>query len=124
MKRLLRILRTGTDSFVELATLYTGCLVVSATLFSYFEKQDWFSSLWWSIVTALTIGYGDLYPKTVGGRVVGVFLMHMVTLFIIPIIVARMATKLIASKNEFTDKEQKELKKMIKDIHTNIGTKK
>ena len=33
---------------------------------------DW---LWWSIVTLTTVGYGDITPATVPGRLIGIFLM-------------------------------------------------
>ena len=32
-------------------------------------------ALWWAIVTVTTIGYGDIFPVTVAGRLVGTFLM-------------------------------------------------
>jgi voltage-gated potassium channel len=32
-------------------------------------------ALWWSIETATTVGYGDFFPVTLGGRVVGTVVM-------------------------------------------------
>ena len=32
-------------------------------------------ALWWGIVTITTVGYGDQYPVTSGGRIIGVFLL-------------------------------------------------
>lgn len=34
-------------------------------------------SLWWTMVTMTTIGYGDIFPVTVGGRLVAVCLMFI-----------------------------------------------
>ena len=32
-----------------------------------------FSGLWWSISTIFTVGYGDIYPITAAGRMLGIF---------------------------------------------------
>jgi voltage-gated potassium channel len=51
-------------------------LYVSAVGIYYFEHQaqpeqfkSIFHSLWWSVVTLTTIGYGDMYPITVAGKI-------------------------------------------------------
>jgi len=32
-------------------------------------------AIWWAIVTFTTVGYGDLYPVSPGGRIAGIMLM-------------------------------------------------
>ncbi len=51
-------------------------MFVSAAGVSYFEG-DWayYDSLWWSIVTLTTVGYGDISPSSLGGRLIGITIM-------------------------------------------------
>jgi voltage-gated potassium channel len=47
-------------------------LVVNAALIAYFEKMPFADALYFTFVTGLTIGYGDIAPVTLIGRVVAV----------------------------------------------------
>ncbi|MBL8696988.1 MAG: potassium channel family protein [Alphaproteobacteria bacterium] len=72
--------------------LTAGVLLVAATLIYFFEAeaqpQQFGSiprSLWWAIVTLTTVGYGDVYPITVGGRILaGLTAIAGVALIAIP----------------------------------------
>ena len=57
-------------------------LTISSVLVLQFESkipaaniQTGGDALWYSIVTITTVGYGDFYPVTTGGRIAGMFIM-------------------------------------------------
>ena len=39
--------------------------------------QNAFSGIWWSVSTLLTVGYGDIYPITIAGRVMAIFISFL-----------------------------------------------
>lgn len=110
-------LSTATDTFKELLLLFSVTLLVSGFLYHIFEHKSLWDSIWWAMVTAMTVGYGDTYPTTTGGRFVGIVLMMFTVLFIIPLITARLASKLIVDNNAFTHEEQEAIRKGIEEIN-------
>ena len=47
-------------------------LVVNAAAIAHFEKMPFADALYFTLVTGLTIGYGDIAPVTIGGRVIAI----------------------------------------------------
>ena len=53
-------------------------ILAGSAAFWFFEKDLGFGdAVWWSVVTVTTVGYGDISPATLGGRVVGVTMMTL-----------------------------------------------
>jgi voltage-gated potassium channel len=90
--------------FVLLAVLVI--ILVSAALELAFEHQahgatihNYGDALWWAIVTVTTVGYGDKYPVTAGGRGVAVVLM-LVGIGLISVLTATVASYFVEEKAE------------------------
>lgn len=106
-------------------TLYTISILIAGSLFSFFENKHISDGLWWAVVTSLTIGYGDLCPVTIGGRITGVIYGHFVIMGIMPLIIAHIITRTILDKDKFTHAEQEwqesALQKIAKRLDIEIG---
>lgn len=66
-----------------------------------------------------TVGYGDYYPVTIGGRLIGIFLM-ITGISLFGVLTATFAQMLIGNKDEKKD-DQEELKKTILHLTDKIS---
>ena len=97
----------------------TATLFLGAWLVLLFEENakgsnihDYPNALWWAIVTVTTVGYGDRYPISEGGRVVAVILM-LVGIGLIGVLTATVASVFI---KEHTDANKEEFKRGHADL--------
>ncbi|MEE8825418.1 pH-gated potassium channel KcsA [Lentilactobacillus sunkii] len=61
--------------FIYLLSISLVILIFSSLIFASFEHDSLQNSLWWAISTATTVGYGDITPKTDGGKIISAVLM-------------------------------------------------
>lgn len=97
-----------------------GTLFLGAWLVLLFEENaktsnihSYADALWWAIVTVTTVGYGDRFPVTAGGRTVSVILM-LVGIGLIGVLTATVASVFIQEKTEANHAE-------IKKGHADLG---
>jgi voltage-gated potassium channel len=82
MGTLARVVSNERDTLASILIIFLIVLVAAATgtlLFEHKVQADRFGglpdALWWAIVTLTTVGYGDVVPATVGGKIIGAVVM-------------------------------------------------
>jgi len=83
--------------------LLTAVLAYGASGFLYFELPGnpdltWGDGIWYTLVTLTTIGYGDFYPKTAGGRYLVAIPVMVIGIGLLGYLLSIAASALVASK--------------------------
>jgi voltage-gated potassium channel len=101
----------GQYAAIITAALALIVLATGSVLVLQFESQSSGANiksggdaLWYSIVTITTVGYGDRYPVTVGGRIAAVFIMLM-GVVIIGALASILASVLVGGRPSDADNE-------------------
>ena len=111
----LRLLTSGfrRGSLEQFGAVAFALFLNGATIVYFFEHhahganiRTYGEALWWAVVTVSTVGYGDFYPVTTGGRSTAVLLM-VLGFTVLAVITAQIASRFIEqAERERTAKAQ------------------
>jgi voltage-gated potassium channel len=104
--RFSRALSIAKEEIILFGVVTIMLLYLSAVGIYYFEKEaqpeafkSIFHSLWWAVATLTTVGYGDVYPITIGGRIFTFFIL-MIGLGIVAVPAGLLASALSKARME------------------------
>jgi voltage-gated potassium channel len=98
--------------FVYIASITAFLIAVAAGVMALVEPQEggFWTGLWWAVVTATTVGYGDITPETIPGRIVAMLLM-LAGIGLVATLAASLASYFVSGPEQ----EQKEELDEIRD---------
>lgn len=107
-----KTLRRLTTLAVILVVIYS----LAVGTYSIVEGKSLFDACWWGLMTMTTVGYGDEYPHSALGRIMGIILVMSAVFVIVPTLTAYIASKFIVDGDEWTHDEQEEVKGNLRDV--------
>lgn len=84
-----------------------GVVIVGGAVFAGIEKDHGLTTwdgVWWAMTTVTTVGYGDIYPYSDGGRIIGITIM-LVGIGFVALLTAFIADRFINVQTETEAKE-------------------
>jgi voltage-gated potassium channel len=99
---------------------FLALMITSSIIYGVAEDASFADSVYWSVVTATTLGYGDFSPHSQPGKVLTSALICLTVFLFIPTITANLASKLIVNRDAFTHEEQEEIKETLRRLEEHL----
>jgi|TARA_Y100000310_G_scaffold343685_1_gene452474 voltage-gated potassium channel len=116
-RRLIDCIMLVREELILFAFLTLILLWLSAIGIYYFEHdaqpdkfESVFHSLWWAVATITTVGYGDVYPVTIGGRLF-TFIVLLIGMGVIAVpagLLAASLTRIVQREREQEEEQQRQ----------------
>lgn len=112
VQRLSRAMVIAKEELMVFGLVTLILLYLAAVGIYYFENSvqpdafaSIFHSLWWAVTTLTTVGYGDIYPITLGGRIFTFFIL-MIGLGIVAVPAGVLSSALSSAKTEINERKE------------------
>lgn len=104
-----------------LALALVASWLIAAFLFAAIESTSLIDSLYWAMTTMSTVGYGDLSPASVPGKVVTIAFQAWSIFVLVPCAVANIIDAVRRDSNQFSHDEQEWMEESIKRLCNNFN---
>jgi voltage-gated potassium channel len=87
------------------------------------EVKTLWDGVWWAVVTATTVGYGDIYPTSATGRIIGIVVMAVGVAFV-SLLTAAIAARFVRTEEAGTGELRDALARIeadLAEIKTRLG---
>lgn len=93
----------------------------AAIVFSLAEGTNLLDSLYWSMTTMTTVGFGDFSPVTAAGKIFTIVFEAWSIFFLVPCVVANIVGKVLKQEDKFTHDEQEWQEDSLQRIAAHLG---
>jgi voltage-gated potassium channel len=110
--------RITSGDALRVAAILTLALVVLAGAAQWVASEDVTSlwdGVWWAVVTASTVGYGDITPTSAEGRIIAILVMGVGVVFI-AVLTAAIAARFVRTDDSGTDDLREALARVEADL--------
>jgi voltage-gated potassium channel len=112
-----RLISTNLFRVAALATVFL--VVIAGAVQAVVESgtfTTFWDGVWWAVVTVTTVGYGDLYPHSTGGRIIGIVLMFVGIGFLAVLTASISSFFVKADRQEETNEMLNTLRRLEADV--------